>query len=177
MLAVAQTSTRPRCAFWSRSNRYIAEALTPERWAFTSRDSILRTIHPSHSHCVTAMSADGGVGDLEKSVRSKNPRGKAMARVVQMNEQLAFLSHDEALYGRELDQIPTWCLLYKREKGTVVAELSLPIKMNGKYVDEWAERIPLDLPDLGDPGADIGLLDDPGDGGEGPEVVVELLGG
>lgn len=163
--------------FWSRTNRYLAEALSPQEWDRTSRDSILRMIHPSRSHCVTAISAAGGVGDLERRVRSKNPKGEAMARVVVMNEQLAFLSHDEALYGRELDQIPTWCLLYKRERGTIVAELSLPVKMNGKFVDEWLERIPLDLPDLDDPGADINLLDDPGDDGEGPEVVVELLGG
>jgi hypothetical protein len=162
--------------FWSRANRYLAEALTPQEWDRTSRDSILRMIHPTRSHCVTAISAGGGVGDLKKRVWAKNPKGKAMAKVVSINEQLAMLSHDEALYGKELDQIPTWCLLYKRESGTVIAELALPIKMNGKYVDEWQERIPLDLPDLGDPGADINLLDDPGDGGEGPEVEVELLG-
>ena len=162
--------------FWSRTNRYLAEALTPQEWDRTARDSILRMIHPTRSHCVTGISASGGVGDLKKKVRSKNPKGEAMARVVEMNEQLAMLSHDEALYGRELDQIPTWCLLYKRENGTIVAELSLPVKMNGKFVDEWQERIPLDLPDLGDPGADIGLLDDPGDD-DGPEVVVETLRG
>lgn len=162
--------------FWSRSNRYIAEALGPQEWDRTSRDSILRMIHPSRSHCVTAISAEGGVGDLEAHVRSKNPKGKAMARLVERNGQFAMMSHDEALYGRELDEIPTWCLLYKRENGTLIAELALPVKMNGKYVDEWLERIPLDLPDLGDPGADISLLDDPGDD-DGPDVVVELLGG
>ncbi|GAB3950360.1 hypothetical protein [Streptomyces sparsus] len=162
--------------FWSRTNRYLAEALNPEGWGRTSRDSILRMIHPSISHAVTAISAEGGVGDLKARVRSKNPKGPAMARLVEGNGQFAFMTHDEVLYGRELDQIPTWCLLYKWDKGVISAELSLPIKMNGKFVDEWQERIPLFLPDLGDPGADIGLLDDPGDG-DGPEVVVELLGG
>ncbi|MEU0740715.1 hypothetical protein [Streptomyces sp. NPDC006134] len=162
--------------FWSRTNRYIAEGLDPEGWQRTSRDSILRMIHPSMSHAVTAISAKGGVGDLNAKVRSKNPKGAAMARMVEKNGQFALLSHDEVLYGRELDQIPTWCLLYEWDKGVISAELSLPIKMNGKFVDEWQERIPLRLPDLGDPGADIALLDDPGDG-SGPEVVVELLGG
>ncbi|WP_372351877.1 hypothetical protein [Streptomyces sp. KL116D] len=162
--------------FWSRCNRYVAEALDPEGWARTSRSSILRMIHPSMSHAVTAISAFGGVGDLNAKVRSKNPKGPEMARLVERNGQFAFMSHDQVLYGRELDDIPMWCLLYKWDKGKITAELSLPIKMNGKFVDEWQERIPLDLPDLGDPGADIALLDDPGDG-DGPDVVVELLGG
>jgi hypothetical protein len=160
--------------FWSRANRYLAEALDPEGWERTSRDSILRMIHPTRSHAITAISAEGGVADLGASVRSKNPKGPAMARMVEKNGQLSFLSHDEVLYGVELDQIPTWCLLYKREEGGIRAELSLPVKMNGKYVDEWLERIPVSLPPMDDPGFDISL-DEPG-GGEGPEVLVEFLG-
>ena len=74
----------------------------------------------------------------------------------------------------ELDQLPTWCLLYKREEGIMQAELSLPVKMNGKFVDEWLTRIPISLPPMDDPGFDISL-DEPGDD-QGPEVVVELLG-
>ena len=165
--------------FWSRTNRYLAEALTPKKWGRTSRDSILRVIHPSGSHCVTAISGEDGVGNLKRTVRSKNPKGEAMARVVDMNERLgtALFSRDEALYGRELDQIPTWILLYKQKKGKLFAELSLPVRMAGKYVNEWSERIPIDLSGMDDPGADINLLDSPGGGGEGPEVMVELLGG
>jgi len=163
--------------FWSRTNRYLAENLTQQGWGYTSRDSILRVIHPSASHAMTAISAAGGVGNLKAGVRSKNPKGSAMAELVEKNGQLAFLSHDEVLYGRELDQIPTWCLLYKWNRDGVTAELSMPVKMNGKFVNEWQERIPLYLPDLGDPGADIALLDDPGDGGVAPQVIVELLTG
>jgi hypothetical protein len=123
-----------------------------------------------------AISAEGGVGDLKAEVRSKNPKGPAMARLVRTNGQMAILTPDEVLYGRELDDIPTWCLLYKREQETITAELSLPIEMNGKFIDEWRERIPLALPDLGDPGADIALLDDPLDS-TGPDVVVEFREG
>lgn len=166
----------PGFLFWSRSNRYLAEALSPAGWERTSRDSILRMIHPTRSHAITAISADGAIGDLDGKVRSKNPKGAAMARLVEVNGQLSILSRDEVLYGVELDQLPTWCLLYKREMGSVSAELALPEKMNGKYIDQWTERIPLNLPDLGDPGSDIALLDSPPDG-DGPEVIVEVLGG
>ncbi|MFF6996063.1 hypothetical protein ACFY93_14125 [Streptomyces sp. NPDC008313] len=160
--------------FWSRANRYLAELLVPEGWGRTSRDSILRVIHPARTHAITAISAEGGVADLAKPVRSKNPKGPAMARMVDRNGQLAFLSRDEVEYGVELDELPTWCLLYKREEGLIRAELSLPVKMNGKFVDEWLTRIPISLPPMDDPGFDISL-DDPGDD-QGPEVVVEFLG-
>ncbi|MEU6017410.1 hypothetical protein ABZ826_26190 [Streptomyces sp. NPDC047515] len=161
--------------FWSRTNRYLAEILVPDGWAWTSRDSIMRVIHPDRTHAITAISAAGAVGDPDKPVRSKNPKGSAMARMVERNGQLAFLSRDEVLYGVELDQLPTWCLLYKREEdGDIRAELSLPVKMNGKFVDEWLTRIPVSLPLMEDPGFDISL-DEPGDD-QGPEVIVEFLG-
>lgn len=176
-------ATVPGAVFWSRANRYLAEELIPEGWDWTRRDNILRTIHPSRSHLVTAISASGGVGDLTARVRTKNPKGSTVARVVEKNNQIMLLTRDEVLYGRELDEIPTWCLLYKRTKDGVTAELSLPIGMTGKYVDQWYERIPLDLSDLTDPGSDISLLDEPLDeplddpsGSSGAEVVVEYQG-
>ncbi|MEU9502622.1 hypothetical protein [Streptomyces sp. NPDC048196] len=160
--------------FWSRANRYLAEVLVPDGWGRTSRDSILRVIHPDRTHAITAISAEGGVADLKKQVRSKNPKGPAMARMVEKNGQLSFMSHDELLYGVELDQIPTWCLLYRRDSREILAELSLPVKMNGKFVDEWLTRIPISLPPMDAPGFDISL-DAPGTE-EAPEVVVEFLG-
>ncbi|MFG2918940.1 hypothetical protein ACGF0D_39425 [Kitasatospora sp. NPDC048298] len=100
-----------------------------------------------------------------------------MARLVENNHhQLALMSRDDILFGRELDDIPTWFLLYQWDEGVLSAELSLPVRMHGKFVDEWLERIPLSLTNLGDPGADVSFLDEPADGEEGPEVVVELLG-
>ncbi len=162
--------------FWSRANRYLAEALDPQGWVHTSRDNILRMIHPTGTHAITAISGVGGVGNVRTPVRSKNPKGPVMARLVEINGQFALMSRDEILFGRELEDIPTWFLLYQWREGVLSAELSLPVKMNGKFVDEWQERIPLSLPDLGDPGADISLLDEPDDDEGGPEVQVELLG-
>lgn len=165
--------------FWSRTNRYIAEELTPTKWNYTRRDSILRTIHPSGSHAVTAISAAGKVGDLAAEVRTKNPKGAKIARLVEHNDQALF-SKDVALWGKELDEIPTWFLLCKRrQKGPIAAELSLPVKMEGKFVSKWHERIPIYLPG-GDSGIDIRLLDtppDPSSGNGAPQVNIELLGG
>lgn len=157
---------------WSRVNRYLAEDEDLRKWGRSSKDSIMRVIHPSGSHAVTAMSGEGGVGNLARSVRSKNPKGPAVARVVERTGQLALLSRDEVLFGEEIDDIPTWFLLYKRENGTLYSELSLPLKMEGKYISQWQERIP--LPDLNDPEADVSPLDQPVDL-TGPDVLVEFM--
>ncbi|MFF8234755.1 hypothetical protein [Streptomyces caelestis] len=163
--------------FWSRTNRYLAEQLTdPEEqspvWKYTTRDSILRVVHPTGSHAITAVSGAGGVGDPDSKVRSKNPKGRVMAQLVEdnvkyeRNGQTVIGSRDEFEFGGELDSMPLWFLLYGRtEDGRLVAELSLPVKMEGKYVNEWNERIPLFTGE--DPGFDLGLLDSPDDGDGG----------
>ncbi|MFF4145974.1 hypothetical protein ACFY0A_32505 [Streptomyces sp. NPDC001698] len=165
----------PGITFWSRTNRYLAEQLTdPDKqnpvWKYTTRDSILRVVHPVGSHAITAVSGAGRVGDLDSRVRSKNPKGRVMAQLVEdnikyeRNGQTVIGTRDEIEFGGELDSMPLWFLLYGRtEDGRLVAELSLPVKMEGKYVNEWSERIPLFTGE--DPGFDIGLLDSPDDSG------------
>ncbi|GAB3128785.1 hypothetical protein GCM10027160_54640 [Streptomyces calidiresistens] len=69
--------------------------------------------------------------------------------------------------------MPLWFLLYERhEDGLLRAELSLPVRMSGKYVTQWQVRIPIDLPDS-DPGTSIDLDRPSSDGG--PDVLVEFL--
>lgn len=177
--ADARTCTRhdapmtPGVLFWSRANRYLAEELTPYEWLWTQRDSILRVIHPGRGHAVTAISAAGAVADLNGQVRTKNPKGPAMSRLVARTNDLAFMTPDEVLYGVELDDIPTWFLLYIRKGNTIRAELSLPSAMNGQYINAWSERIPVELPTIDIP-TDISLPEPPGGGG--PDVDVEFLG-
>ncbi|MDX3232537.1 hypothetical protein [Streptomyces sp. ME19-01-6] len=163
----------PGSIFWSRANRYLAEILTDREkhdppWNWTKRDSILRVVHPSGSHAITAISAHGGVADLDAKVRSKNPKGRAMAHLVENNAKFealtgqgVFYSSDDIAFGRELDEIPLWFLLYGKNKdGSLAAELSLPVKMDGQFVNEWSKRIPV-FTNRPDPGINIDLLDKP----------------
>ncbi|MGA5578092.1 hypothetical protein ACPCK9_25115 [Streptomyces koyangensis] len=117
------------------------------------------------------ITADGSIGDLDSLVRSKNIKGHATAHMVETNGQGVFFSRGRGAYGVELGQLLTWFLLYKRGKSELLAELSLPVKINGRFVDEWHTRIPLALPPMDTAGFDISL-----DDGQGPEVLVELLG-
>ncbi|MFB7764250.1 hypothetical protein [Streptomyces xiamenensis] len=159
----------PGITFWSRTNRFLAERLTdPENlgkvWKRTSRDSILRVIHPDATHAITAISGWGSVGDPEEQARTKNPKGGAMARLVEENAfhlessgQHALVSRDEVRFGRELDSIPLWIFLYQYKEGRPIkAELSRPVEMEGKHITVWHERIPIALPDM-DPGLNISL--------------------
>ncbi|MEV7715369.1 hypothetical protein [Streptomyces sp. NPDC088270] len=172
----------PGITFWSRSNRYLAEYLTDQKrqnpvWKYTPRDSILRVVHPSGSHAITAISGSGGVGDLDCAVRSKNPKGRVMAQLVENNMkyerggQGVFSSRDEVEFGGELDSMPLWFLLYERnDEGKLSAELSLPVKMEGQYVNEWSERLPLFT--RADPGIDVALLDAPPANGDALDFEV-----
>lgn len=166
-------SSVPGTIFWSRANRHLAEVLTNRKmhdppWKRTKRDHILRVIHPSGSHAITAISAHGGVANLDAKVRAKNPKGRVMAHLVESNAKFeavggqgVFYSSDDLEFGRELDEIPLWFLLYGKNKdGSLAAELSLPVKMNGKYVDEWSRRIPV-FTNRPNPGIDVNLLDKP----------------
>lgn len=161
----------PGSIFWSRVNRHLAEVLTNQKehdppWKYTQRDNILRVVHPSGSHAITGISGHGGVGDLEAKVRAKNPKGRAMAHLVENNAkfeamtgQYVLCSSDDLEFGRELEDIPLWFLLYERRKGGLLAaELSLPVKMDGKFVNEWSKRIPV-FTGKSDPGIDVSLLD------------------
>ncbi|MFC1409799.1 hypothetical protein ACEZCY_23970 [Streptacidiphilus sp. N1-12] len=151
--------------FWSRSNRLLRERLLPQGWSYSNAQQILRTIHPSGEFAITAGSGSGLVGDESASwtgeVRTKNPKGPAVARLVQFNfEQLPLFS----IPGREeskqdINAIPTWFLLYKSTREGLTFELSLPVEMHGKFVDTWRERIILpDNPFTG-PEFDIRKLD------------------
>ncbi|MEU6448533.1 hypothetical protein [Streptomyces sp. NPDC046979] len=138
-------------AFWSRSNRTFRERMTPNAWTYSNSQSILRTIHPSGDFAITAVSGSGMVGeedaDFSGDVRTKNPKGSAVAKLVERNfGQLSFFpaldeSEEEEV---EANDLPTWFLLYKSSKAGLMFELSLPVQMHGKHVDTWQERIILD---------------------------------
>ncbi|MEW1719623.1 hypothetical protein [Streptomyces sp. NPDC093109] len=135
-------------AFWSRSNRALREHLTREGWTFSNSQSILRCIHPSGTFAITAVSGSGRVGDenadFSGSVRTKNPKGPAMAKLVQRNhEQLPLfaLADNRKQEEPEVNDLPTWFLLYKSSRDGLSFELSLPVEMHGKNVDTWRERV------------------------------------
>lgn len=154
--------------FWSRCNRFFREQMMQEQrgWTHSNSQQILRCIHPSGRFAVTAVSASGSVGDEGASwsgdIRTKNPKGPAVAKLVQRNgEQLAlFHFPGQRLETPDINEIPTWFLLYKSSKDGLSFELSLPVEMHGKYVDTWRERIILPDNPFQGPGFDIKRLDE-----------------
>lgn len=167
--------------FWSRCNRFFREGMQKHGWDHSNSQHILRCIHPSAEFAVTAVSASGRVGDELASytgdVRSKNPKGAAIAKLVQRNvEQLSLFpipgqKNEEA----DVSEMPTWFLLYKSNQDGLSFELSLPVEMHGKFVDTWKERIILpENPFIG-PEFDIKRLDEVADD-VAVDVPVEIKG-
>lgn len=153
----------PGYVFWSRTNRFLRERKVREGWRYSNAQTILRCIHPSGDFAVTAMSGYGRVGDKAArylgDVRTKNPKGAAIAQLVGNNELVLFPLPGRPDNEADVNDIVTWFLLYKSDSNGLSFELSLPREMHGKYVDTWRERIILpENPFIG-PEFDIKKLD------------------
>jgi hypothetical protein len=113
-------------------------------WTVQQKDLILRTVHPSGAFAITAISASGGVGQIDaRNVRVKNPKGSAVKRVVDKNGTAPFVFGDPRVDDVPVkdDDIPTWFLLYRWHENVIYSELSYPIDMSGNFVDRWKPRL------------------------------------
>ncbi|MFD7404062.1 hypothetical protein ACFV7R_15605 [Streptomyces sp. NPDC059866] len=153
--------------FWSRCNRFFREQMQEKAgWGYSNSQQILRCLHPSEDFAITAVSASGPVGDENASwsgaIRTKNPKGPAVARLVQRNEEQLALFSVPGLRAEapDVSELPTWFLLYKSTKEGLSFELSMPVQMHGKYVDTWRERIILPDNPFRGPEFDIKRLDE-----------------
>ncbi|WP_432082000.1 hypothetical protein [Streptomyces sp. WAC 04229] len=154
--------------FWSRCNRFFREQMMQEQrgWTYSNSQQILRCIHPTGRFAVTAVSASGEVGNEKASwsgdIRTKNPKGPAVARLVQRNgEQLPLFDiPGQRVEIPDISEVPTWFLLYKSDREGLSFELSMPVNMHGKYVDTWRERIILPDNPFRGPEFDIKRLDE-----------------
>lgn len=155
---------------WTRANRYVREELRPNDWSISNSNLILRTIHPSGTFAITAVSASGSVGDVTGEVRARNPKGEAVKRMIDRNGTIPLL------YGMpEIDafgdsagkELPTWFLLYNVTRKAIHSELSYPIDMSGSFVNRWQWRLvnaPLQI--------EVPGMDD-GDAESGPDFPIE----
>lgn len=166
----ADAPTASGFILWTRVNRYLREELVPMDWTIRQKDLILRTVHPSGAFAITAISASGGVGQIDaRNVRAKNPKGAAVKRVVDKNGTAPFVFGDPRVddVSLEDEEIPTWFLLYKWQEGVIHTELSYPIDMSGSFVDKWNPRLLIESLEV------AGFSDDIDDPGSGPDFTVE----
>jgi hypothetical protein len=139
----------PGYIFWSRVNRYFRERLALRGWSWNNRDSVLRAIHPERDFAISAMSGDGQIGIENGRVRTRNPKGSAVAAMVRYNyatyggprnqDPLPGMSENNPVF--ESDMLPTWILLYKWTHEGIVSELSFPSDMMGSTVNKWRRHI------------------------------------
>lgn len=80
MCTAFDAPSMPGITFWSRTNRYLAEQLTDPKeqtpvWKYTTRDSILRVVHPTGSHAITAVSGSRRCGGHRPEGQVEEPQG------------------------------------------------------------------------------------------------------
>lgn len=162
---------------WSRGNRFLREQKIPQGWGFSNRNQILRCIHPSYDFAVTVMSGSGKIGDPRAKngdIRAKNPKGKAMEKLLKFNQLPLFRVSGIEDRSPEVDSIPTWFLLFDRSAAEITYELSMPVDMTGGFVDKFSERIIFGVPEDGFFGSMSEDVDSGPDVPEAPEVQVEF---
>jgi hypothetical protein len=162
---------------WGRTTRYLREELVPAGWAFDNPRNLARTVHPSGEFAVVATSGDAMTGRAQGRPTTRNPKGEATERAVQVNEQLTLdLGNLIRLpgSGRTDDtwDLRTWYLLYYADREEFRVELSLPATIQNGWITDWIERII--LPPLPRQDTPVAAPASPDDEDPFGEIVVEV---
>ena len=150
---------------FSRTTRYLREALIPVGWDYDNSRNYCRTIHPTGAFSVVVSSGDQGTGVVisGQSPSTRYPKGEVTVQAVETNMQLVLELGDE--FEGPSQPTPTavvWYLLQRVTAGEVFLELSLPTEIENGVISKWEERIVLgSVPRDGEP-----ILNDETDHGE-----------
>jgi hypothetical protein len=142
------TNNNPRSSqgiiSWSAAVRALREKMIPKGWRRELRDHLELTISPDGKIAIYILTGDERTAN-EKSVPSTlYPKGENHRAFVHINgEQIPLfpLSTAESFEASR----KTWVLLRRRVGNAVVAELSLPLRMDKKgNISSWSKRILLE---------------------------------
>ena len=147
------SSLEPRTAAgfkaWAAACRELAGELNSQGWRIDETGGPFRIVNPETAIAVLVVNGDDGVGQPERTPRSRSQKGERIQRLVQSNVRQASLFP-------ERDYVPTpsiefsenWWLLLYSDGSVVRAELSLPLGMGeDNRLSEWAERIIIKVPE------------------------------
>jgi hypothetical protein len=136
---------------WHWSVRHIREELTRDpAWERRDQRAFPTVARKGSAFAIGVSSGDSGVGRVEQTPHTRNPKGSEVEALISRNQLRLFDALDEskiddttrATLGSLIEQ--TWLLLYcvDQETQEIRLELSLPIRMekNGP-ITSWQERI------------------------------------
>ncbi|MEV6413155.1 hypothetical protein [Kribbella sp. NPDC051718] len=126
---------------YGRTVRFLREAYLPQGWDFDNPRNQSRAISPDRDFAVVVSSGDAATGNEAAKPTTKNPKGATISDAVAGNQQLAFDLGAAFEPERKSQDLLTWLFLYWPAEDEIRAELSLPLSMDGAYVDDWDVRI------------------------------------
>ncbi|KZE42057.1 hypothetical protein [Microbacterium sp. T32] len=145
----AAPKSGPEYTRWMRTVEALHEGLMLLRrgWRRDDPDNLPYFSHPQLRLGLVASSGGKFTGVAWGNPSTKNDKGVAFARRVDLNGQVALFDQPTGDGGSfVVDDL--WILLYNERDGMVYLELSHPMSMTGKKIDTWSERIifpPFDL--------------------------------
>lgn len=145
----AAPKSGPEYTRWMRTIESLHEGLMLLRlgWRRDDPDNLPYFSQPDLHLGLVASSGDEFTGVAWGNPSTRNPKGSAFARRVDVNGQGSLFGQPTE-DGNEFDVEDLWILLYNERDGMVFLELSHPMSMTGKKIDTWSERIifpPFDL--------------------------------
>lgn len=145
----AAPKSGPEFTRWMRTIEALHEGLMvlQRGWRRDDPDNLPYFSHPDLRLGLVASSGGRFTGVAWGNPSTKNDKGVAFARRVDLNGQVALFDQptDE---GDSFFIDDLWILLYNERDGKVHLELSRPMSMTGKKIDTWSDRIifpPFDL--------------------------------
>ncbi len=154
--------------------RALRDRLIPRGWAYSNPRSYALTTEPGGSFAIAVAGGDASTG-REETPTTRSEKGPATRDAIYGNlqHQLAEVDPQFPRVDKPLT-IQTWILLYCIDDhlNEIRMELSLPSGMDHDgFVTSWRERIILPTEPFGAPSKSV---DQPQDGGDQGEVIVEV---
>ena len=126
--------------FWEASIRQLRDDLALRGWRAERPGQLEVARNKSNSLQIATALGDTNVGKRLASPCHEHPRGASTVRAVDVNQ----LTLSSQTVGDGWDPIETWWLLYHHipeSNGSTTSEISLPTKMSGTRITEWAVRV------------------------------------
>ncbi|WP_295652242.1 hypothetical protein [uncultured Dietzia sp.] len=171
-LDAAAPKIAPGFYAWTGTVASIRRHLVTDGWRPADKQNLPTIVSPDGRVRLIVASGDSGTGDPAATPSTSNPKGRAVEEHVRSNDpgrhqqiQLA-LDIDVESNRDESGACQTWMLLYRHDIAQLrsVAEVSLPLAIEGGRVTEWGDRAiietPIQFPEMEVRPTDVSALDD-----------------
>jgi hypothetical protein len=167
--------TFPGTAAWAEANRSLRDNLFALGWTRKNETNQPLVVNSAETMAITSCSGDDHTGRRGEFPSTRSSKGARTKDYIRRNQESFEFMDDPTpiVASTKVAGRATWLFLIFRDMkvGEMRYELSLPTSMGEDgHVDDWAERLifPATLFDVTE------LSSDEDDGGQSPEITVEI---